>query len=344
MISLAKHIETLLLRHDCVVVPGFGGFITNYVEALPERQEAQTVLYPPYRVVRFNQSLVQSDGLLVGSYMTAYDASFPAAEKQMRKDVRAMVDCLKLEGAYVLENIGTLRMDLQQHVTLETTESGITTPAFYGLSCLEMPSADALEAERQLKEAIQLTTMTPVVPAPSEEGEAGSDVTIHIRRRWVDIAISAAAAVLLFFLFSYPMMREPAADDVVVASPYRPSSHLSQKSDRQAPAAQLKPDAQSAVSAQAPVAEAKPVDQQSVAPNEQLYSIVLASYVAEKSSLEFVADLAKAGFKEGRFERTGRVSRVLYGRYPSAEAANKALKELKEQSKEFAEGWVMEVK
>ena len=27
MIELAQHIETLLLENDCVIVPGFGGFV-----------------------------------------------------------------------------------------------------------------------------------------------------------------------------------------------------------------------------------------------------------------------------------------------------------------------------
>ena len=340
MIPLARHIESLLLQHDCVVVPGFGGFITNYVEAQPEQQDAMTVFYPPYRVVRFNQSLQQSDGLLVGSYMTAYDAAFPAAEKQMQRDVNEMVTRLYLDGSYELENIGLLRMDLTRHITLETAESGLTTPAFYGLSMLEIQSAEAVEAERKLKEAIELTTIVPVVTEPANEEEDNGTVTISIRRRWVDIAISAAAAVLLFFLFSYPMMHESATDDVVVASSV--STQVGAKATHSDNAVAVQ-NAGKKQETPAPKAE-QPVQQPqtTVTETKGKFAIVLASYVAEKNSLEYVADLAKAGFKEGRFERTGKVNRVLYGYYPTEEAANKALKELKEQSKEFAEGWIFE--
>ena len=344
---LAKHIETLLLQHDCVVVPGFGGFITNYVEAQPEQQDAMTVFYPPYRVVRFNQSLQQSDGLLVGSYMMAYDAAFPAAEKQMLRDVSEMVRGLSLTGRYELENIGLLRMDLSHRITLETVESGLTTPSFFGLTSMEMPSAEAVEAERKLKEAIELTTMVPVVTEAANEEEDNGTVTISIRRRWVDIAISAAAAVLLFFLFSYPMMHEPTTDDVVVAGA-QPTA-VTKKAETTPVQVVPKETQQTA----APVVETKttPQTEAQKAPStpvvkeskgEGRFSIVLASYVAEKSSLEFIDNLAKAGMKEGRYERTGKVNRVLYGRYPTAEAANQALKGLKEQSKEFNEAWVFE--
>lgn len=342
---LAKHIETLLLQHDCVVVPGFGGFITNYVEAQPEQQDAMTVFYPPYRVVRFNQSLQQSDGLLVGSYMMAYDAAFPAAEKQMLRDVSEMVRGLSLTGRYELENIGLLRMDLSHRITLETVESGLTTPSFFGLTSMEMPSAEAVEAERKLKEAIELTTMVPVVTEAANEEEDNGTVTISIRRRWVDIAISAAAAVLLFFLFSYPMMHEPTMDDVVVAGA-QPTAvtkkaepapvQVAETQQTAAPVAETKTTPQT----EAQEAPSTPVVKESK--GEGRFSIVLASYVAEKSSLEFIDNLAKAGMKEGRYERTGKVNRVLYGRYPTAEAANQALKGLKEQSKEFNEAWVFE--
>lgn len=30
MIELAQHIEVLLLENDCVIVPGFGGFVAYY--------------------------------------------------------------------------------------------------------------------------------------------------------------------------------------------------------------------------------------------------------------------------------------------------------------------------
>lgn len=342
MISLARHIETLLLRHDCVVVPGFGGFITNYVEAMQEQHDASMVFFPPYRVVRFNQSLTQNDGLLVGSYMSAYDAAFPAAEKQMQQDVNTMVDRLKLDGRYELENIGTLRMDLNHTVTLETAESGIATPGFYGLSSLHLRSAEAVEAERKLKEAIELTTMVPVVAAPAETEESRGDVTIRIRRRWVDIAISAAAAVLLFFLFSYPMMREPAAGDVVVAGVKtsvtdRPSSPSVSQTTPPSPLS-----AEEGVKEEETVTDSPSSSEKESGDEVSPFSIVLASYVAEPNALEYVDNLAKAGFKEGRFERTGKVSRVLYGHYTSEKAANDALRQLKEQSKEFAEAWVYE--
>ena len=39
MIELAQHIETLLLENDCVIVPGFGGFVAHYSPATRVKEE-----------------------------------------------------------------------------------------------------------------------------------------------------------------------------------------------------------------------------------------------------------------------------------------------------------------
>ncbi|MBO5704071.1 MAG: SPOR domain-containing protein, partial [Bacteroidaceae bacterium] len=52
MIALARHIESLLLKHDCVIVPDFGGFVTQQVAA--RYVEDEGLFLPPYRSVGFN--------------------------------------------------------------------------------------------------------------------------------------------------------------------------------------------------------------------------------------------------------------------------------------------------
>ena len=45
MIELSRHIESLMLKHDCVIVPGLGGFVTQYVPA--RRVEGEQLFLPP---------------------------------------------------------------------------------------------------------------------------------------------------------------------------------------------------------------------------------------------------------------------------------------------------------
>ena len=78
MIELAQHIETLLLENDCVIVPGFGGFVAHYSPATRVKEE--NIFLPPTRTIGFNPQLKLNDGVLVQSYMSAYDTSFADAE------------------------------------------------------------------------------------------------------------------------------------------------------------------------------------------------------------------------------------------------------------------------
>ncbi len=307
MINLARHIEILLLEHDCVVIPGLGGFITNAEEARFLEQEWQ--MMPPYRTVRFNQALKTNDGLLVQSYMNIYDASYPAAQKQMQMDIDEMMDQLNLTGEYVMENIGTLRIDINHNISLETDESGINTPWFYGLSSFALEPVEAIEKQREIATAIQQTSVLPVTTAGNDE-EKSKTVVVKFNRRWIDIAVSAAAAVMLFFLISYTS--EPkATTDTLTAS----AVNISQQA----------------------------TDAEATAANGR-FSLVMASYTTKANGEEYIQRLAEEGFKEGRFFEKGKMTRVLYGHYATAEEADEALHELRNKNSEFNQAWVLEVK
>ena len=68
MVELAKHIEILLLNNDCVIVPGFGGFMAHHVDSVYDEEEK--MFLPPSRTLGFNPRLHINDSLLAQSYVT----------------------------------------------------------------------------------------------------------------------------------------------------------------------------------------------------------------------------------------------------------------------------------
>ena len=44
MIELEQHIEALLLENDCVIVPGFGGFVAHYAGKAYSLKEAASLV------------------------------------------------------------------------------------------------------------------------------------------------------------------------------------------------------------------------------------------------------------------------------------------------------------
>lgn len=88
MIQIQRHIEILLLSHDCVIVPGFGGFIAHHVDA--RYDEDDRLWLPPYRTLGFNPQLTLNDSLLAQSYVEAYDMSYPDALRQIEAEVEEL--------------------------------------------------------------------------------------------------------------------------------------------------------------------------------------------------------------------------------------------------------------
>ena len=128
MIELERHIEILLLRHDCVILPGFGGFMTHHVEA--RYDEAERLFLPPLKM---------NDSLLVQSYIEVYDISYPEALRRIEDEIDELRQRLANEGSFELRNIGTLSVGEDGIYLFEPCEAGILTPCLYGLSSYEMP-------------------------------------------------------------------------------------------------------------------------------------------------------------------------------------------------------------
>ncbi|MGL4853077.1 MAG: SPOR domain-containing protein, partial [Phocaeicola sp.] len=187
MIDLAKHIETLLLENDCVIVPNLGGFIaydqTSYYD------EAQKKFLPPARTIGFNPQLAMNDGLLVQSYMQVYQTDFPDASRIIQCEVNQLKDTLYKEGNFELENIGKLTYDLKNRYTFFPTQKDILAPSLYGLPYL---SLEVLPAIMEVKNSMQFPTTLPT--------KKKSKPT-----QWIGHVAAAAVAIVLFFTLSAPV-------------------------------------------------------------------------------------------------------------------------------------------
>lgn len=59
--ELLAYIKELLLLNDCVIIPGFGGFVANYKSAAIH----QAQFTPPSKAISFNSKLKFNDGLFI---------------------------------------------------------------------------------------------------------------------------------------------------------------------------------------------------------------------------------------------------------------------------------------
>lgn len=110
MYNLSLHIEYLLLRHDCVVVPGFGAFINVRQAATFDKNSG--IWSPMTREVRFNCALVHDDGLLASSYARKNRVSFAEGRELLRADVHRLHEILDEDSEVTLGQLGILQQNV----------------------------------------------------------------------------------------------------------------------------------------------------------------------------------------------------------------------------------------
>ncbi|MCD8080865.1 MAG: SPOR domain-containing protein [Bacteroides sp.] len=188
MIELSRHIEKLLLEHDCVIVPDLGGFVTHYTPAGRSAQE--NLFLPPCRTLGFNPLLRINDGLLVQSVMSVHDLSFSDASRLIEEEVNRMHAMLLDTGKTEFGNIGELHCGMSGHYEFIPHDPELLSPSLYGLDAFYME-----EIIPEVKAKPVLTERT-VVAYPS------SSYTIHINRTFVRSMVASVAAVFMLLFFS----------------------------------------------------------------------------------------------------------------------------------------------
>ncbi len=112
--ALERDIHRLLLTHDCVVVPGFGGFLAHYRPARLDAQRA--LLHPPGKDISFNKHLHRTDGLLAQEVMRREHLDHTAADRVVASYASRWKDRLDRQGRLELDRVGTFFHDAERNL------------------------------------------------------------------------------------------------------------------------------------------------------------------------------------------------------------------------------------
>ena len=206
MLTITKHIEYLLTEHDCVLIPGLGGFVMQDCPAHYAPEE--NIFYPPTRSVVFNPTLTYNDGILAASLMRAQRISYQQATQCIEQDIATLRALLKREGDRVLfGNIGTFSLGENKTLTFEVAPDYLLNLQHFGLSTFSMLPVKELSSE------------TKQMSVTQESIAASDERVIHftIRRRTLGRAVAAVVAVLLLWLTSVPFSPLPEADQATLS-------------------------------------------------------------------------------------------------------------------------------
>lgn len=148
MISINEHIEYLIGRHDCVVVPSWGAFIAQYQSA--QFDETNGVMLPPMRTIGFNRDINHNDGLIAASIMRREKITYEAAVKIVNDEVDVMNHQFNIEGEISIGKLGVFRKSEDETVVFEPFASKIE---YAGLPVLNIEEKQ-VEKEPEIKSNI----------------------------------------------------------------------------------------------------------------------------------------------------------------------------------------------
>jgi hypothetical protein len=130
-VDITAFIRELLFGHDCVVIPGFGGFIGNYTPARIDKSTG--TFYPPVKQISFNRNLNHNDGLLVGRISLSAKINYGDARtmvedfvsgvrRRLEKGERVVFDNI---GSFINNNEGNLQFEPDQNVNYHLDSYGL---------------------------------------------------------------------------------------------------------------------------------------------------------------------------------------------------------------------------
>lgn len=180
MIPFEEVLCQLILRHNCVVLPNFGGFVSKTISAQIDFEKG--ILQAPYKQLLFNRNLINDDGLVVAEYARLNGLYYQEGVSQLT-DFTGKLNADLAQGKQVsISKLGIFSKDPDGIIRFEQDRHFNLLLSSYGLSNVTFVPNQVQE------EAL----IIPLNPIPTEE---------PIQKNPTKFWKYAAAACLLPFAF-----------------------------------------------------------------------------------------------------------------------------------------------
>jgi nucleoid DNA-binding protein len=200
MKSFAEIISTLLVRHNCVVLPDFGGFVTRVNPAQIDYEKG--MINPPRKAILFNQQLTNSDGLLISEYALANEINYTEAQSTITGIIELWNEELKSGKRIEIDRVGELFIDINGKLSFVQDRFFNLLLSSYGLGTVKfIPSHESIEENEPVHEGKTLI----------ERAEDEIDLSIiehpakwNSLKTWKYIAAAACIIPIAFYSFWIP--------------------------------------------------------------------------------------------------------------------------------------------
>lgn len=161
--NISSYIQDLLYRYECVVLPGFGAFLTQKQSAHIDEETYE--FHPPAKQISFNRQLIKNDGLLANYIAEARSVSFNSATNIIREFVFDLENSLENDAEAELPGIGKFILDNEDKLQFEPSKDVNFLAQSFGLTSFK---TGVINREVYKQEAEELEQKAPVYLTPSK--------------------------------------------------------------------------------------------------------------------------------------------------------------------------------
>jgi len=164
--DITAFIRELLFSHDCVIVPGFGGFVANYS---PARIDKTTdTFFPPAKQISFNRNLNHNDGLLAGRISGTSGISYGDARNLIDEFAASVKKRLERGERVTFDHIGTFINNQEGNIQFEPDRNVNYHLDSYGLESFQFPPLEGYDARKRItkhlvKEPVRRASMKKIL-------------------------------------------------------------------------------------------------------------------------------------------------------------------------------------
>jgi nucleoid DNA-binding protein len=270
-VDISAFIRELLFGHDCVIVPGFGGFIGNYSPARIDKVSG--TFYPPVKQISFNRNLNHNDGLLVGTISASSIINYGDARFMVEEFVADLRKRLEKGEKVVFDNIGSFSNNQEGSLQFEPDRNANYHLDSYGLESFQCVPLEGYDVRKRI---LKHTQKDPVKQA-------------SIRKiMWRAAVIVPLAAAIVAVSLNTDLLKSKAVTtslNPLVSAEFESNKKAVDESDKNIPAVEI--------ANSAPVTEtiSTPVNT-----DANSYYVITGSFKSEENAVSQVNILKEEGY------------------------------------------------
>lgn len=133
---MTQYISALLYRYQCVIVPGFGAFITEIQSSFYDKGKQS--FFPPEKRISFNKNIINNDGLLMNHIAIEEGISHEDAMTKINSVLEDWANTLQSFGKLDLDTIGSFQLNEENNLVFTPIKNQNYLATSFGLSSVSV--------------------------------------------------------------------------------------------------------------------------------------------------------------------------------------------------------------